>query len=334
MILDNAFRPDQRVLKEIKTLNALNCKVFLFCWDHDSDLQAEEKREGLEIYRIKIKAAKQIGLSKIKYLLFFYRCFLKTYSTKIETMDIIYVHDFLLLPLGVFLKFKLKKKLIYDAHEIYHIMEWEKYPAILRTLIFFMERTLIKFADHFIVVSDHRKKFYSKYMKKEINVIGNWYDQYNGRKKDLRKIYSLNADQILLGYFGTINFKVRPINKLIELVHNSRNIHFFIGGVGSDVDTLNEFIKSKNNVHYLGWLENVREYVDSLDYVIYVMNRERKYSEYTAPNTIYLAISHKKPIITNVPGEPLELIEKYNVGYYIKNLDDYVIDNLELKNNY
>lgn len=109
MILDNAFRPDQRVLKEIRTLNELGFKVFLFCWDQDSDLPAEEKKDKFEIHRIKVKAPKQAGLSKIKYLLNFYYYFLRSLKISKNNIHYIYVHDFLMLPLGIFLKFRFTK---------------------------------------------------------------------------------------------------------------------------------------------------------------------------------------------------------------------------------
>ncbi len=332
MVLDNAFRPDQRVLKEIETLVSMDCKIDLYCWDHDSDLIEFEKRNGFNITRIKIKVAKQIGVEKLKYLLKFYKQLYKRLKNKNNKYDYIYVHDFLLLPLGILLKYKYKLKLIYDAHEIYHIMEWEKYPSYLRNLIFFTERNLIRFTDFFVVVSRHRKNFYSKYVSKKINVIGNWFDEYSGNNIDLRKQYNIPDGDIILGYFGVINFNVRPINKIVEQIQKEENIHLFIGGVGADEDKIEEFVSTKKNVYYLGWLENVREYVGSLDYVVYVMNNSRKYSSYTAPNTLYLAISHKKPIITNVKGEPLELIEKYKIGYFIDNLDNFSITSLISKN--
>jgi len=333
MVLDNAFRPDQRVLKEIETLVSLGCKIDLYCWDHDSDLPEKEKRVGFDVTRIKIKVAKQIGVEKIKYLLKFYNQLSKKLKKEKQNYDFVYVHDFLLLPLGIFLKYRYNLKLIYDAHEIYHIMEWEKYPSYLRSFIFFTEKSLIKFTDHFIVVSQHRKNFYSQSIKKHINVVGNWFDEYKGENVNLRTKYNIPQNDIILGYFGVINFKVRPINKIVEQIQKENNIHLFIGGVGADEDQIEEFVSTKKNVYYLGWLENVREYVSSLDYVVYVMNNNRKYSAFTAPNTLYLAISHSKPIITNVRGEPLEVIKKYKVGYFIDDIDNFSISTLLSSNN-
>ena len=159
-------------------------------------------------------------------------------------------------------------------------------------------------------------------------------DEYKGKNIDLRKQFEIPEDDIILGYFGVINFNVRPINKIIKKIQESKNIHFFIGGVGADEDKIEDYIKNMKNVYYLGWLENVREYVNSLDYVVYVMNNSRKYSSYTAPNTLYLAISHQKPIITNVNGEPLEVIEEHNVGHFIKDIDNFSLETLVNKNEY
>lgn len=328
MVLDNAFRPDQRVLKELQTLLKLNSKVDLYCWDHDSDLEEQELRDGVNIRRIKIKVAKQIGVAKIKYLMKFYRRLFKVLKQNKTKYDFVYVHDFLLLPLGIALKYKIKSKLIYDAHEIYHLMEWEKYSPIVRTFMFLMERTLLKFVDHFIVVSEHRKNFYSNFSSKKINVIGNWFDEYQGEYIDLKEKYNIPKEDIVIGYFGVINFKVRPINTIVEKVKQYKNLHFFIGGIGPDDDKIEPLVQDATNVYYLGWLENVREYINSMDYIVYVMNNTRKYSAFTAPNTLYLAISHNKPIITNVVGEPSQIIEKYHVGYFIEDLNKYSFENL------
>ncbi|MCB0747813.1 MAG: hypothetical protein KDC90_10165, partial [Ignavibacteriae bacterium] len=69
----------------------------------------------------------------------------------------------------------------------------------------------------------------------------------------------------------------------------------------------------------LGWQNNIRKYLNDVDFTIYYMNDSRKYFAYTAPNTLYLAISHATPIITNVPGESETLIKNDNIGYFIDN---------------
>lgn len=323
MILDNAFKPDLRVKKEIETITKMGFYIDLICWDQDSDLENFEDLRSYSIHRIKLKVEKQIGVKKLLYLYKFFTE-LKKYLSKNKTnYDYVYVHDFLMLPIGVYFKSKLKNKLVYDAHEIYHLMEWEKYPFVLGYFIYAVERYLIKKADFFIVVSEYRKKFYSEKLKREINVIGNWYDEYKGNSIDLRKKFSIDNSKIIIAYFGVINFKVRPINKIFDFVTNSNNIHFVIGGAGVDQEYIKDLTKNAKNITYLGWLDNVREYMDSIDYLIYFMNSNRKYFFYTAPNSLYLAISHSKPLITNVPGEPQDLIEKHGIGICLNEIEDF-----------
>jgi hypothetical protein len=322
MVLDNGFKPDLRVQKEINTLIKLGYCIDLFCWDQEGDLAAQENKGNLTIHRVKLIVEKQQGLKKIKDLLKFYFEAFKKIKNQKEKYNFIYVHDFLLLPFGVFLKFILKRPLIYDAHEIYHLMEWEKYNSLIRIIIFRVECFFSKFADGFIVVNKKRKDFYSAYLKNEIDIIGNWYDPYNGEIIELKKQYNIPKEDIIVSYFGIINFSERPIDIFIEAMMKIPNIHFFVAGVGKDEKTIANYERQYERLHYLGWQNNIRKYLNDVDYIIYYMNDQRKYFEYTAPNTLYLAISHSTPIITNVPGEAEDLIKKYNIGYFIDNADN------------
>ena len=322
MFLDNGFKPDLRVEKEINTLIKLGFSVDLYCWDQEGNLPANERCYNFNIHRIEIVVEKQQGVKKtIDLLKFFLKAYKKVKNQK-EHYNYIYVHDFLLLPFGTFLKFRLRLPLIYDAHEIYHLMEWEKYNPLLRNLIFEIERFLSKFADAFIVVNNKRKEFYSKFLKREINIIGNWYDPYNGEIFELKKEYDIPLSDIIVSYFGVINFNERPINNFIEEIKDIPNIHFFIAGAGKDEKAIPELEKKYKRLHYLGWQKNIRKYFKDINYIIYYVNDQRKYFDYTAPNTLYLALSHSIPIITNTPGEAEDLIKIFNIGYFIDNVNN------------
>jgi hypothetical protein len=321
MVLDNGFKPDLRVQKEINTLKKLGYSVDLYCWDQEGDQEEEENKQNFNIYRIKLIVEKQQGLKKIFDLLKFYIKTNKRIKLNKTKYDYIYVHDFLLLPFGVYLKTRLRKPFIYDAHEIYHLMEWEKYNSLIRKIIFATERFLSKFADAFIVVNQKRKDFYSKYITNQIEIIGNWYDPYNGEIVDLKKQYNIKDSEIIISYFGVINFSERPIDVFIKNLMKIPNIHFFVAGVGKDEKLIEDYSHQYQNLHYLGWQNNIRKYLKDVDYIIYFMNDQRKYFEYSAPNTLYLAISHSTPIITNVPGESEDLVKKNNIGYFIEDLN-------------
>ena len=322
MILDNGFKPDLRVQKEINTLIKLGYEVDLFCWDQEGNLPENEKKGIFFIYRIKLIVKKQQGLKKIFDLFKFYFRTNREIKFQSHKYNFIYVHDFLLLPFGLFLKIKFKKPLIYDAHEIYHLMEWEKYSSSIRKLIFLVERICTRYVNAFIVVNQKRKDFYSSYVNKNIEIIGNWYDPYEGEVLELKKEYNISASDIVVSYFGVINFSERPINLFIEALMKIHRIHFFIAGVGKDEKEIFKYLEKYKRIYYLGWQNNIRKFLKDVDYIIYFMNDQRKYFEYSAPNTLYMAISHNVPIITNVPGESEDLIKKYNIGYFVENTNN------------
>ncbi len=323
MLLDNAYNPDLRVQKEINSIIKLGFSINLYCWDQEGLLKEEEDYDDFSIKRIRVLSEKQKGLRKIFDLLQFMKASIYKVKKNHLNYNFIYAHDLLMLPLALYFKKKYKAPLIYDAHEIYHLMEWEKYPSFLREFIFLIEKRLLKHIDQLIVVNKKRQEFYSDYYtKNEIQIIGNWYDPYKGENVSLREMYNIPNDHVLLSYFGVINFDERPINKIIDKLIDLENVHFFIAGVGKHDKTIADIAVKNDRVYYLGWQKNIRQYLMDIDLIIYYLNDKRKYFEYTAPNTLYLALSHDIPLITNVPGESEELINNYNIGYFIKNIED------------
>jgi glycosyltransferase involved in cell wall biosynthesis len=317
MLLDNAFKPDVRVQKEINTLLSLGCEIDLFCWDKGSNLPEHSVSDKLAITRIRVPAKSQQGLKQITNLLKFYREFKKRFKTNLKHYDLVYAHDFLMLPLGVYIKNIRKIQLVYDAHEIYHLMEWEKYNSIIRKFIQVTEQYYIRYADHFIVVNQIRKDYYSAYIKKNIIVLGNWFDPYKGTYISLRQIYNIPENDLLFVYFGTLSRKGRELDYMIENIVRIPNAHLVFAGVGHDAKYVDEKAGQLDRIYSLGWENDVRKYLSDVDFSFYFLNDGRKYYHYAAPNTLYQAISHGIPIISNVPGEPENLIKKFNIGYFV-----------------
>ena len=329
MILDNAFKPDLRVKKEIETLTKLGLNIYLYCWDKDSELPEYVEEDLLKIKRVKVKSKSQLGLGQIKNLFKFYIFLMKTINKEKQKFGYIHVHDFLMLPLGVILKLKLKIPLIYDAHEIYHLMEWEKYNPFVSNVIFFTERFLINFIDYFIVVNQLRKDFYKKYYKKEIIILGNWYDPFIGNEVNIKEDLKIPTEDLVFGYFGALSRESRCLDFIINSILEIPNAHLLIAGNGFDSDFAASMSLKYERIHYLGWIEEIRKYFNNLDYLVYFMNEGQKYFFYAAPNTLYLALSHKIPLITNVPGEPEFLVKNFNIGFFIEK-DEKIKDKIEV----
>ncbi len=64
MVLDNGFKPDLRVQKEINTLIKLGYSVDLYCWDQEGGLPKTESKDNFNIFRLELVVEKQQGVKK------------------------------------------------------------------------------------------------------------------------------------------------------------------------------------------------------------------------------------------------------------------------------
>lgn len=317
MVLDNAFKPDPRVNKEIRILHKKGFDISLLCWDRDSNLPKEENIDGIHIKRFKIRTEQQLGINQIKYLLRFYFAVFKYILRRPDQFDFIWVHDYPVLLLGIILKLLLQLPLIYDAHEIYWLMEYEKYPFYIRSFLKYSEILFEQFVDKFITVNELRGRYYKKYYRKKICIGGNWSTPVNLERESNSKQSRASRERFTIGYFGTLA-KSRDLDLLLELAKKRQEISIIIAGKGVEEDYLKIVSSGVKNVKFLGWIANIYSILPEVDALYYVLNGERVYSYWNSPNTLYLAIATNIPLITNTLGESGEVIKRVNPQILLK----------------
>lgn len=317
MILDNAFRPDVRVIKETRILLKKGFDISLLCWDRGSDLPKRGNTEGIEIERFKIPSGQQLGVKQIKFLLRFYLAVFSYLWKKREQYDLIWIHDYPCLLIGLILRLLMHIPLVYDAHEIYHLMEYEKYPPYIRNLLKYSEILFIQFVDKFITVNELRSRYYKNYYRKRIYILGNWFDPIDSNRKNSFQQARKREDQFIIGYFGTLA-KKRSLDLLLELARFRKDITILIGGSGSEEDYIMRASSDMDNVRFLGWIEDVRSILPMVDALYYVLNDKTVYSYWNSPNTLYLAIATNIPLITNTLGESGEVMQSIDHRVILK----------------
>ncbi len=295
MLLDNSFAPDMRVQKEALCLMESGCNVTIFAWDRDCKHPQNDEKDGINIKRIRTKSKYQLGIRQLLTLTLFYiKVFLALMRTK---MDIIYCHDLLMLPLGILVKLLKRKKLIYDAHEIYWMMEAKKYNKFILNIIKSSENFLLKFVDKFVTVSEQRADYYKKYYHKPIYIVGNYYDPVDidiDCKKQLRKQLGIPEDKFLITYIGSLN-KTRDIELLARYAAVNKKVFILIGGRGYWQNMIQDAAKELDNLTCLGWISNPIDYYSISDAIYYVLNEDYPYNHYNAPNNLFLSIALKIP---------------------------------------
>jgi len=314
MLLDNAFAPDMRVRKEAVSLIEKGHRVTIISWDRQCRYKDIDEDAGIKIRRIRTNAGFRKGIKQLFFLFIFY---LKVIPQLLRAkIDIIYCHDLLMLPLGILVKIVRQKKLIYDCHEIYWMNEIKKYHKAILAVIRFLEKHMIQHIDRFITVSEQRADYYKRFYKKEIFVVGNYYNPIvvsREKKRSLRRKLHLPEDKTLIAYVGALHIE-RDFHPLIEYARRHHNAYVVITGLGYWQDMIEKASRQLENLSYKGWVSNPIEYYSSSDIIYYVLNEEYAANHYNAPNNLYLSIALGIPIIANPIGDTGRIIKSYGIG--------------------
>ncbi len=315
MLLSNAFRPDARVYKEAKSLLNAGFEITIIAWDRERKYPEKEHIEGIEVIRTgPLARGKGHFISDV-------RKFWKSgerISKEIQ-FDIIHAHDFDTLPLGVRLKKKTGKPLIFDAHEIYSEMIRIDVPAFVTRVVQMKEDLYLRHVDRVIVVNDYQRRFYSKRVgEHKITVVMNAKDPVDPDKikiDEIRKKLGVE-NAVSLIYLGALE-EGRFVKELADFADTIDGIKVIIGGYGNCEDYVKKAAERKNNLIYLGFVhpDMVIPYTAAADFVV-AMYREVQSDRIVTK--FFDAVSAGKPMIVNDNGElTAKLVKKYGMGVVI-----------------
>ncbi len=308
MLLDNPCAPDWRVEREAGALWEAGADVAILCWDRDGTLPRTERRGGVAIERIPTPAARNRGLRQLVTLARFYRRAWRRLRN--EQVTLYHVHDLPLLPLAVVLA-RRRVPLVYDAHEIYHIMEATKYPAPLRKMIAAVESWLIRrHVNVLVTVSRQRVDEYWRRVVGDtpIAVVGNWYDPVEPdqtRRDAACASLGLRPVRPCIVYAGGLALE-RRLDLFVEAARARPEVQFLVAGRGAPAieQMLTEATHSLPNLRYAGWTSRPDDLYRSATALYYVLDPGHPYSHFAASNTLYIAVAHGLPVITCRVGEP------------------------------
>ena len=213
LVLNN-FKNDSRVLKENISLQKAGYNVQVVALWEDG-LKEFEIIQNIPVHRIKLKSknwSKNKLIQLIKYLEFVFRV-----VKKYKNFDIIHCNDLNTLPIGVIIKkfFNKNVKIVYDAHE--YETEINGLKGFQKSLTKILEKSLIKYADKVITVSNSIANEYTKlYNIEKPAVVLNTPLYKEIDKKDIfREKFNLDKDKTIFLYQGGLS-SGRGIEILLE----------------------------------------------------------------------------------------------------------------------
>ena len=122
MLLANGFKPDPRVLKQIRSLGKAGIRVTLLCLDRDCNQVPEEVFEGTRIFRIRVgrvRTGKALSIGRALTLFYLKSIVTLRRLHKSTPFQLIHCHDLDTMPVSALLSRIWRVPLVYDLHDLY-----------------------------------------------------------------------------------------------------------------------------------------------------------------------------------------------------------------------
>jgi len=322
MLLSNPFIVDPRVYKEAISLSEAGYDVAVIFWDRHREYLPYDV-----VKNIRALGIRNTGIMKIlphdlfRNPIWWYKAYKKALELYKDgyRFDVVHCHDLDTLQTGLWLKKRLKIKVIYDAHEIFGYMIEKTMPKIIAKIAFFMERLFIKKIDRIITVNAPLKTFFSKITNKPIDIVMNC-------GEILTSTYRPPKNTLFtISYFGILD-NSRMFPNILDYLGKIDNIKFVIAGKkeGAYVEVEKKSKKYKNII-FLGSIpyNQVIEKTAECHAILCMLDPVDKNNQVGLPNKIFEAMLTGRPVIVTKGIYCSKLVEKENCGISVEyNFDD------------
>lgn len=318
---------DNRILKEISSLLKLpHSKVYGVGVFKNKGDKSKIQNTNLSIKSINLYS-KEISFipSKLRYFLIAIELFFKlVYEGLIVKPTVVHCHDTPVLLSGVFIKFILRIKLIYDAHELETNKNGQS--EFISRLIAKIEKYSWPFIDHFISVSPSIISWYHKnYGFKPSTLVLNsplykhthnykerFYSRYYFHEK-----YSVSKDKLIFLYLGLL-VPGRSINEIVKTFSNKHvKSHVVFVGHGTLQHEISLISKRNNKIHLHPSVphQDVVSLSRSADVGLCFVENVSLSDYYCLPNKLFEYAFAGLPILASNFPDISKIINKYNLGY-------------------
>ena len=312
MLLTNPFRPDPRVYKEAKSLIKGGYKVTIFAWDRDGEFPETEVLDGIKIRRFDIPSSYG-KISMIKGLMRFWRAAVK--EARKEDFDIVHCHDFDTLPVGLKIGRKMKKRVVYDAHENYASMIEFDVPRPIYLFIRWYEKRLAPRADGVVAVSEPVGKMlpcpYTVVMNaRELEDIDT--ERLNNCKR------RLPFDSFVLTYIGVLE-PMRFLVEACEVIEGIEGIHLLIGGYGRLEKEIKAHAETSGKITFMGRVpySDVMPCTAASDVIMCVFDPTNKNNIIGTPNKLFEGMMAGRPVLATKGTHSGDIVERYDCGLVV-----------------
>jgi glycosyltransferase involved in cell wall biosynthesis len=336
MVLESEFPPDERVEKEIESLQGIGFHVSIAVYTFISKPKIE-LFNGYEIHRKKISRLLYKSSAAILIIPFYFLFWHKYLNAilKKEKYDILHIHDLPLAKVGYRLSREYNLKLVCDQHEYYSnwIVRTKHYNTVPGKIIRFLsnwnryERKYLQKADMVITVEDSLREIYIDKVQitpsKVISLPNTPRKQVFNAGNINQEIIDKYKDYFVLFYGGSLDH-IRGIDFIAECVarlkDEIRNILFLVAGKENRAFSMRKLISGlhiEKYVDYVGWvpLGKLPSYVAASKICLFVPKADNLEINNTIATKIYQYAAMGKPVIVSEARMMKEFVENNAIGF-------------------
>ncbi|MCO5101257.1 MAG: glycosyltransferase family 4 protein [Burkholderiaceae bacterium] len=289
-----------------------------------ADAQVRKQRRGICFVRLKKGQAdnRRPFVKTIQFLAWFVRIGALARRTRPAC---IHPHSLSVLPIAVLIKVVYRIPLVYEAHELETEVKTAK--GSRRTILKVLERSLIRFADEVVVVSDLIADWYADtYSIRRPYVVRNVPEAPpdDARRFGLRRRLDLPEDALVAVYLGSVA-PGRRVEWVIERWNQvSERWHFVVVGDGPSLAYCRQIAEGLPNVHFhpLVLPSEVLALAREADIGFCMLDADCLSYKFSLPNKFFEYAMAGVPIVANELPEMAALIRREDAGWVVPDEDD------------
>lgn len=327
----NPFVNDSRVLKESTSLSNNGYEVEVIA-HLNKNLSEEEKKHNFTIKRFSYldrTVTKSMFYKLLAYIKYAVKCI-----SYCKNFDCLHCNDLNTLPIGVIIKLFLNKKVkvIYDAHE--YETEVHGLSGVKKRIIYFLEKSLIRYADKVITVSDTIAIAYAKlYNIEKPKLVLNTPNLQKIDKQNLfREELSIGEKDTIYLYQGGLSSGrgIEIILKAFEQIEDKSKVVIFMG-YGALERLVKKYACENKNIYFKEAVnpDVLLNYTCSADYGISLIEDTCLNYRFCLPNKVFEYIMANLPLIVSDLPEMRKLVEEYNVGVAVEGTVEGLVKGIE-----
>lgn len=312
MLLANPYRPDPRVQLEAKALTDAGHRVTILAWSRDTGRREAGQDGAVSIVRVGPRCPFRSAARMLTRLPRYWLAAMRA-SRKIE-FDIVHCHDLDTLPVGLLIGLARRKRVLYDAHELYAAMVKDDVGMWYRPLKMF-ESWLVRRADAVITVSEALADELSKGRREKPAVVMTSPDVApltGAETRVVRETYGLSG--FVVSYLGSLE-PGRFVEQMLEAFTPEDGVTLLVAGKGSLEGVVAEAAR-RGTVRYVGSVSTGQalRLTAASDLVTAMMDPSNPNNVVGTPGKILNSMALARPYITTRGLRIAEMTERVGSG--------------------